>query len=34
VRRYEEIYDEVLRLHGTRRRPPTRTGRSARSKSS
>ena len=34
VRRYEETYDEVLRIHGTRRRPPTRTGRSARSKSS
>ncbi len=37
VRRYEETYDELLRLHGTRRRrrpPPTRTGRSARSKSS
>ncbi len=34
VRRYEDTYDEVLRLHGRRRRPPTRTGRSARSKSS
>jgi glycosyltransferase involved in cell wall biosynthesis len=36
VRRYEETYDELLRLHGSRdrRRPPTRTGRSERSKSS
>ncbi len=34
VRRYEDTYDEVLRLHGTSRRPPTLTGRSARSKSS
>jgi glycosyltransferase involved in cell wall biosynthesis len=34
VRRYEETYDEVLRLHGRRRRPPTSTGRSARSNNS